>query len=153
MATIKLKQATCFHSYRLLLLLALSIAVSGQTIEDDLGLTEVNRSKQRPETNHIVESAEFQAINSYLTNLEPLTTNNAVVIPNLNAAIAKLESLEQANLAESFEANGEESDGFKVLLENDTKTTMSIMRNFVSASKSCEQSELNFLIMVTEQLT
>lgn len=132
----------------LLMLLPLLFGAIGHAVlADDLGLAEVENGP--PETSgHIKESAEFQAINSYLTDLKPLTTNNAAVVPHLNNAIDKLESSDLVQLKSE-----QDSSDFKVLLENDPQITLSILRNFVSASKSCEQSELNFLVMVTEQQT
>lgn len=145
----KLKQVTslCLGSGNLSSLLLVLGVVCQAALAEDLGLAEAESAQ--PETSgHIKESAEFQAINSYLTNLKPLTTNNAAVVPHLNNAIDRLESLDWAQLNPE-----QDSSDFKVLLENDPQTTLSILRNFVSASKSCEQSELNFLVMVTEQQT
>lgn len=122
----------------------LSFATASKGLaEDDFGLPDAVYKK--PEVSHIKESAEFQAINSYLTSLEPLTIDNAIVVPHLKSAIQTIES--------GGENKGVGHEDLGILLENDRQVTLSILRNFVSASKSCEQSELNFLTMVTEQQT
>lgn len=98
---------------------------------------------------------EIQAINAYLTSLEPLTLDKNNVLPHINDVIEVIESLNKENLR-SFFLGGTEMgyEGYEVFADcNDYNTLMNVLRNLVKASKSCTQDDVSFLMLVIEQET
>lgn len=106
---------------------------------------------QRPQHDHLRESAEFQAVNSYLTDLQPLSADPTIVRPHLEDAISAIESVGLEKFNE--QTNNDLDTKFKTLLRNDPRVLLTIMRNLLIASRSCDEENVSFLVHVVDRQT
>lgn len=97
------------------------------------------------------ESVEFQAVNSYLTDMEPLTDEPSQVVGRLSEAVDAIESLG----APTFEQLGADHSIGKLgsLLHTDAQVTLTVLRKLIWASRRCDQESLDFLVLVVEHET
>lgn len=101
---------------------------------------------------HIEESADFQAINSYLSNLESQNEAPLAVVPALSEALEMIKTVGNtfSNLNKKRDYVGQK---FSPLLGNNPKTLVTIIKSLLSASKSCDQEATSFLLMMKIQHT
>lgn len=97
-------------------------------------------------------SVEFQAINSYLTSqLQSQKEDKSAVIPILERAVYTMEAvgMDNIHILRSSDVGRE----FEPLIGERPRAVLAILKNIVSASKSCSQDNLNYLTIVVEHET
>lgn len=100
------------------------------------------------EGGQLAQSSEFKALDSYLGHqLQLAGTEASLVVPRLSELVEALVSLGPENFAKLDAENDDAGRKFKSLLAaKDAQRLLKLARDFVAASRSCEDEALSFLV-------